>query len=254
MHNQSNSPVAPTAAAGGLLTTVARRSFLRYTGASLAVGGLLLTGCSDDDDDIVDPTANFTDVGSDDFGILNYAYALEQLEAAFYAQVVAGGAGTFFAGATAAEKAILTDIRDHEAIHAAFFKAALGAKALPARVPDFSSIDFNVRTAPNAAKIGVLDAAKAFEDLGVAAYNGAGRFVQDANNLALAGKIVSVEARHAAAIRELLSPNTFVFSDVVDIDPNSGTGMERSKRPPQVLEIANKYLAEGSKLRAPSFA
>lgn len=251
MHNQFNFPVAPIEAASGLATPVARRSFLRYTGASLAVGGLLLAGCSDDDDD-VDPNANLTDVGSGDIGILNYAYALEQLEAAFYAQVVAGGTGTFFAGASAGEKAILTDIRDHEAIHAAFFKAALGSSALPARTPDFSGIDFNVRTAATgAAKIGVLDAAKAFEDLGVAAYNGAGRFITDVNNLVLAGKIVSVEARHAAAIRELIATNSFVMSDVVDI---TTTGKEKSKRPPEVLDTANKFLATGSKLRAPSFA
>ena len=263
MQHNPNSPVAETEKSGPNLTNpVARRSFLRYSGAGLAVGGLWLAGCSKDSDPAVDPNAGLTDVGTGDLGILNYAYALEQLEAAFYAQVVA----TFYSGATAGEKAILTDLRDHEGIHRDFFKGALGTNALPARVPDFSGIDFTQRTiAAGGGKLGVLDAAKAFEDLGVAAYNGAGRFITNADYLTLAGKIVSVEARHAAAIRELLNVNTFVANDVVDLTtstPNNsggtgnltGTGMERSKRPPVVLATANTFLATNSRLSANSFA
>lgn len=69
--------------ARGWASPVARRSFLRYSGAGLAVGGLLLAGCSKDSD--TNPAAGLLDVGSGDTGVLNYAYALEQLEAAFYA-------------------------------------------------------------------------------------------------------------------------------------------------------------------------
>src|SRR6476620_4832429 len=119
MQNTPNFPVAETDEFGpNLKTPVARRSFLRYTGAGLAVGGLWLAGCSKDSDP-VNNNNGATDVGTGDLGVLNYAYALEQLEAAFYAQVVT----TFYNGATAGEKAILTDLRDHEAIHAAFFKS-----------------------------------------------------------------------------------------------------------------------------------
>jgi hypothetical protein len=49
----------------------------------------------------------------------------------------------------------------------------------------------------------ILRTAEQFEDLGVAAYNGAGKYLSDAGNLLIAGKIVSVEARHAAAIRDI---------------------------------------------------
>jgi rubrerythrin len=258
MHTPNNLLADPDR---GLTSPLARRSFLRYSGAGLAIGGLWLAGCSDDNDD-VNPNSGFIDVGADDTGILNYAYALEQLEAAFYAQVVTGG---YFSSASAAEKAVFNDLKDHEAIHAAFFKKALGNSAIKDLTPDFSNIDFGLKmSAAGASKMGVLNAAMAFEDLGVAAYNGAGRFIKSADYLTLAGKIVSVEARHAALIRELVKTNSFVENDVVDLTtstPNNsggtgtvtGTGLERSKRPQAVLTIANTFLAAGSKVSANSF-
>ena len=247
MHNQSNFPVAPAdQPERGLTSPLARRSFLRYTGASLAVGGLLLAGCSDDDDD-VDPNSNLIDVGSGDTGILNYAYALEQLEAAFYEQVVGGN---YFknAATTNAEKALFSDLRDHEIVHRDFFKAAITSGRISDSLkPDFSKVDFGSRTS-------VLATAMAFEDLGVAAYNGAGRFISNNDYLTLAGKIVSVEARHAAAIRELIETNSSVKDDVVELTGSNPRGTELSERPPVVLETANQYLAAGSKLSARSFA
>lgn len=225
---------------------LARRSFLRYSGAGLALGGLALAGCGDDKDEDVAPAR--LDVGPGDTGILNYAYALEQLEAAFYTQVLSN---SYFANATAAEKSIFSDLKDHEVIHRAFFKQLLGADAIKDLTPDFSGIDFAQRTtAAGAAKLGVLNAARVFEDLGVAAYNGVARFIKNVEYLHLVGKIVSVEARHAAVIRELLTPNTFVTNDVVNI---STTGRERLLRPPQVLDQANLFLNANSKLSANSF-
>ena len=185
-------------------------------------------------------------------GVLNYAYALEQLEAAFYAQVVAGG---HFNNPTTSmgEKQILTDLALHERIHADFFKTALGASAIRALTPDFSKIDFTQRSGTMNGRIGVLDAAKAFEDLGVAAYNGAGRFISNPATLTLAGKIVSVEARHAALIRDLLVPGSFVGDDVVDFRLSGVTArQEKSKLPAEVLVTVNMFLAEGSKVSANS--
>jgi hypothetical protein len=48
-----------------------------------------------------------------------------------------------------------------------------------------------------------LKLAETFEDTGVSAYNGAAPMISSTEVLAVAGSIVQVEARHAAAIRLL---------------------------------------------------
>jgi len=204
---------------------MARRSFLRYAGVGVAGMGLLATAASCHKDHNVNPNEGATDVGMGDIGILNYAYALEQLEAAFYTQVVA----TPYSGIPAVELTYLTEIRDHEIAHREFFKAALGAKAIKGLTPDFSSINFKSRAS-------VLGAAKAFEDLGVTAYDGVGYLIQTPAYLSIAGAIVSVEARHAALIANLLGVS-FVGSDQVDAN-----GLNISNKPSVVLKTANTYL------------
>ena len=203
--------------------SVGRLQFLKYTGvAALAGSALLIDSCKKDNN-----TGGNYNLGSGDTGILNYAYALEQLEAAFYTQVMA----TPYSGMTAQETSILTDLMYHEVIHREFFKAALGSSAIGSLQVNFSSIDFTSRTS-------VLAAAKAFEDTGVSAYDGAGYLIQNAAYLTIAGKIVSVEARHAALIRNLIANGTFADSTVVD----QSTGLNASASIAQVLPIANTYL------------
>lgn len=214
-----------------LYTPIKRRSFFMYAGATAGATALVLAGCSKESND-----PGMVSVGSGDAGVLNYAYALEQLEAAFYTAV---RQGTYYSGASAAEKSIFDDLYYHEVIHRDFFNTAItNAKATPikALTPDFSSISFND-------KAQVLAAAKTFEDLGVAAYNGAGRYITTPAYLYIAGKIVSVEARHAALIRDLIQEGSFVGTDIVDAQ-----GREMSKSPSTVAAAANNYLAAGSKL------
>ena len=210
---------------------MARRSFLRYAGVGAASVGLLATAACHKDH----PVTTGVDIGSGDTGILNFAYALEQLEAAFYIQVIA----TPYANISASEKKLLTSIRDHEILHRNFFKAAIGAGAIPGLTPDFSSINFTDRTS-------VLKQAQAFEDTGVTAYDGAGYLIQNRTYLILAGKIVSVEARHAALIRDLIAPATFVGPDVID-----SNSINKSQTIAQVLTIANTFLK--TKVSAASF-
>ncbi|MGI4833956.1 MAG: ferritin-like domain-containing protein [Janthinobacterium lividum] len=251
-----------------LYAPIKRRSFFMYAGATAGATALVLAGCSKNDDN----TPGLIDVGSNDAGILNYAYALEQLEAAFYAQVKTS-AYYSASGTPAAFKQVFDDLALHEAIHRDFLKAALTANnitPLKDLTPDFSSIDFTTAN-------GILTAARTFEDTGVAAYNGAGRYITDNTYLGLAGKIVSVEARHAALIRDMITYNSFVASDVVNtftptipatattayngegtasLTPGNGNpiaGGERSKKPQVVLAAVNTYLANGSKLSANNY-
>ncbi|HZH38424.1 MAG TPA: ferritin-like domain-containing protein [Flavisolibacter sp.] len=203
-----------------------RRKFLLFSGAAVTAAAIGVS-CSKDNGE--NDTNNSVNLGSGDTGVLNYAYALEQLEAAFYIQVMA----TPYSGMTAIETEYLRDIRDHEIAHREFFKNALGSNAIQGLEVNFSSINFSNRDS-------VLGTARAFEDLGVSAYNGAGRLLTAAAFLTLAGKIVSVEARHAAIIRELITPGpgtAFANSEVVNAQ-----GLDVVRTPAQVLEQAAPFL------------
>ena len=212
-------------------TNNSRRKFLKMGGLAVVGSSLFLYGCNDDDDVITAPPGPdmVFDLGSGDLGILNYAYALEQLEAEFYTQAIAG---SYYAGASAEEKLILKDIYDHEVIHREFFKAAItGAvngdmsQVLPELEFDFSGVDFGSRDA-------VLGTAQLLEDTGVSAYNGAGARIELPLYLTLAGKIVSVEARHASAIRSIFQPGNTEFAGDDVIDEN---GLDLATPPADVL-------------------
>ena len=82
---------------------------------------------------------------------------------------------------------------------------------------------------------------KAFEDLGVSAYNGADRLLVSPANLLAAGKIVSVEARHAAYISDLISGGSFA-------DTANSDGLDVVDTPANVLMAAAPFLT--SKLDA----
>ncbi|MGV3707914.1 MAG: ferritin-like domain-containing protein [Gemmatimonas sp.] len=198
---------------GMLMTPRSRRDILKLMamGGSVVLLPSMLTACSDDDDDNGQtPTGPGTgatqtiDFSKGDIAVLQFAYALEQLEADFYTRVMAASsAGS--TNLTAADKAILQDIKYHEVLHREFFKVALGATNGFTLTTTYGNLNFNDRSA-------VLALAKALEDTGVKAYNGAAQYITGADNLLAAGKIVSVEARHASAIADLIAPNTEAFA------------------------------------------
>jgi hypothetical protein len=211
-------------------TDMDRRKFLQYGGMGAAAAMLVASGCKKDSGSGNPHNGANVVLTNDDYGILNYAYALEQLEAAFYTQVLLG---KYYLNAPANEKAILADIQQHEVCHREFFKTALGANAIIGLTPYFSGINFDDRTS-------VLTTAKTFEDLGVSAYNGAAFYISNPTYLTLAGKIVSVEARHAAAIRDLLSPNTASFAG--DDQVSTDHGLDASNTFAYVLSQAGNFI------------
>jgi hypothetical protein len=219
---------------GALARPTGRRGFLRIGGAVAATAVLGLGACDDifggDDADDADVELDF----STDFGVLNYAYALEQLEAAYYTQVVASS--SFSTTFSAEEQRVLRDLRDHEVAHRDFFAAAiptLGGTLIPQLTPDFTGLSFTSRQ-------DVLVNAANLEDLGVAAYNGAGKYLTNPALLTIAGKIVSVEARHAAAVRDLVQPKSNVFAP---------SAFDLGAEPSQVLAIAGGLIEERIRVR-----
>jgi hypothetical protein len=132
--------------------------------------------------------------GDSALSVLNFALTLEYLEATFYSRAVKQ-----VSGLSGEVKNLATTIRDNETEHVAALKATIkqmGGK--PVKPPTVAFGDgFSSQSR-------FLALAQTFEDTGVSAYNGAAPALQSEKKLlAAAGAIVQVEARHAAAIREL---------------------------------------------------
>ena len=125
-----------------------------------------------------------------DVQILNFALTLEYLEAEFYTRASASGA------LKGEAKQFSDVVGAHERAHVAYLKKALGAKAVAKPTFDFKG------TTEDQTKF--LATARVLEDTGVMAYNGQGPNLTKAT-LAAAATIVSVEARHAAWVRDILA-------------------------------------------------
>lgn len=215
-----------------------RRDFFKRAGLGLGVVATasVLQAC---DSDPIDMSGDAVTLDfSSDVGVLNYAYALEQLEAAFYATVV--GDAAFSSTFNADEQSILRDLAAHEAIHRDFFAAAIqqaaGASAvIPDLEVDFSAVNFSSRSS-------VLSTAQVFEDLGVGAYNGAGNYIESDAYLLIAGKIVSVEARHASVIAGLLSPNAIGGTRIDGSAQIDANGLDPAYTPSSVLAAADPFI------------
>ena len=200
-----------------------RRQFFQQVGGAAGLAALTLTGC--DSDGGMSGLEKVTLDFSNDFGVLNYAYALEQLEAAFYATAAAN----FYGDPSSTEGQYFQDLAAHEGVHRDFLAQAipaLGGDLIPNLEVDFSSIDFSDRGQ-------VLATAKLLEDTGVSAYNGAGIFLETPDLVAVAGKSVSVEARHAASVRSLVNPGSADFAGDDVVDPQ--TGLDLATAPADVL-------------------
>jgi len=161
-----------------------RASFLRKAGVgvgALAVGGAFAGA--------IPSVARGQAIPQSDIAILNFALTLEYLEAAFYAQanqnkVLKGELNRFS-----------TVVAQHENTHVQFLRKVLGAKAVAKPKFDFKD------TVTNPAKFAAT--AQVLEDTGVHAYLGQVANIKTKAVLIGAGRILPVEARHAAWIRDI---------------------------------------------------
>jgi rubrerythrin len=127
-----------------------------------------------------------------DAEILNFVLVMEHVQSEFYAQALK----------TAKLQGDLLDfaqiVAAQESEHLDFVRKALGSSARDLPTLEFGNAVTNERAfAQTALKL---------EDLGVAAYNAQAPNLTT-GSLAAAAKIVSVEARHAAWIRDLVGQN-----------------------------------------------
>ncbi len=161
-----------------------RASFLRKAGVgvgALAVGGAFAGA--------IPNVARGQAIPQSDIAILNFALTLEYLEAAFYAQanqnkVLTGELNRYS-----------TVLAQHENTHVQFLRKVLGAKAVAKPKFDFKD------TVTNPAKFAAT--AQVLEDTGVHAYLGQVPNIKTKAVLIGAGRILPVEARHAAWIRDI---------------------------------------------------
>ena len=170
-------------------TTLSRRSL---AGASLAGAAAILFGRASG-------AAAAGGLSAADVGILNYALVLEYLQSAFYTEAERNGA----LEGKAAQAA--TVVGATERAHVKAFRKLLGSQAV--KRPSF---DFQGTTEQQQA---FLKTAVALEDLAVAAYKGQAPKLRSNAVLAAAVGIHSVEARHAAWMRELfgITPAVHAF-------------------------------------------
>ncbi len=177
-----------------------RKRFFKMMGGAGAVSAVtvLLAACGDDDKDTASTPATPKSSEDDmkgDIKILNYALTLEFLEAEFYKEVIASGLVKDPKVGSIAKKFGQTEQEHVEALKATIVK--LGGKPVPAPKTNFGpTLDKGL--------MAVLETAADVENLGAAAYLGAAGGIKNRDVLAAALAIHSVEARHAAALNQLL--------------------------------------------------
>lgn len=159
---------------------------LALTALPFALGGMLNKAYGQTSTDIV--------------GILNFALTLEYLESGFYNTAV-GTSGLI----DASQMASFADIQQDENAHVAFLTATITSLGgTPAAKPEFDFTAGGAFSTVFSDYQTFLAVSQTFEDTGVRAYKGqAGGLISNNTVLTAALQIHSVEARHAAHVRQV---------------------------------------------------
>jgi rubrerythrin len=176
-----------------------RKKFLKMTGGAGAAGALTLLiaacGGSSGKKDTTRPASADAPKTGGDVEIVNYALTLEYLESEFYKEVLDSGVIK-----DAKVGALATKFGETEQAHVDALTAAVRKLGgTPAAKPQTRFQDI-IDGGPTK----ILTTAAAVENLGAAAYLGQAGRIKSKEILAAALSIHSVEARHAAALNELI--------------------------------------------------
>jgi len=211
---------------------------------------------------------NFT-TASADAKVLNFALALETLEAELYRQAVlrltTGGPDMFGShitglGVTGPDVTYLATFANVEAEHQKFLQNVLGnnwvvdAKALF----DFGFADTNNLGKPALNRLQTVQLVYAAEQTGISAYLGGagpGGLTPGGKYLSIAASILGTEARHTAAVAILLNGPTFdetpklataplVTPTVKDVGTGGGLGLDMALAPDAILNMGGLVAAD----------
>ncbi|MFC6222430.1 ferritin-like domain-containing protein [Hymenobacter artigasi] len=214
--------------------SLGRRVFLRVSAASAASVALIAAGCS---------TTTVTPTPADPYqlalptgdpGLLYFAYMMALAQTTLYQKVMDAPPTDL----TAAERAVFVDLRDHKVVHQQTIRYLIDPTGINQLLPTdfaFSLSKFTLTT-----RAGVLAAAQQLADLAAAAYPVLLTLFTTSSipQRTLLLKMSSVQARHAAAVRDLLTPGSFANSDVVD-----SAGQLLTKTPTEVIAALAPYFA-----------
>ena len=207
------------------------------------------------------PFAAPTTSPSPDIKVLNFALALETLEAQLYKDALArltnGGTDSFGStitglglASTELDVTYLATFGAVEAAHQAFLESKLGGNwALAAGAKfDFGFADTNNFGKPALTRQQTVELVYAAEQTGISAYlggTGPGGLTPGGPYLGVAASIVGTEARHTTAVAILLNGPTFNLTPklataplvypVKDIGTGNGPGLDEAINPDNIL-------------------
>lgn len=175
-----------------------RKRFFKMLGGAGAVSAatVFLAACGDDEDEQSEPpAAAAVDNNNSDLEILNYALTLEFLEAEFYDKVIASGLVKDKKVANLAKQFGQTEQEHVDALTATIKKLG-GTPVMAPKTKFEETLEKGLEE--------VLNTAATVENLGAAAYLGQAGSIKNKEVLAAALAIHTVEARHAAALNQLV--------------------------------------------------
>lgn len=218
--------------------SLGRRVFLRVSAASAATVALVAAGCTTDPPEPVKVDPFLLTLPPSDSGLFFFLYLLAIARTTVYQKVADAPPADF----TATDRAVFTDLRDHAVINRELLRRIIDPTGAAVLLPtDFA---FSLASLTLTTRAGALAAAQQFADLAAAAHPTVLPLLSSAALLprALLLKMSSVQARHAATLRDLRTPGSFAADDAV-FTTGLLAGQLRTKTPLEALAVLAPFFA-----------